>query len=167
MNRLSRAIQAFFDAWRAPAQDIGALPAQVSSPSPGEFRRQGAAQALLLLQRGGRLIDFLHEELDSYSDQQIGAAVREIHRNCRKVIEEHFPMSPILEGQEGTEIVPPSDLSAAAVRWAGLTAGPPPSRGVLQHHGWRLNEVRIPDLSETADPMIIAPAQVEAPESGA
>ncbi|MCD4755860.1 MAG: DUF2760 domain-containing protein, partial [Deltaproteobacteria bacterium] len=40
-------------------------------------------QTLGLLQREGRLIDFLQEDIEPYDDAQIGAAVREVHRGCR------------------------------------------------------------------------------------
>src|SRR4030095_1327888 len=38
-----------------------------------------AIQMLALLQRDGRLVDFLMEDLATYSDVQIGAAVRDVH----------------------------------------------------------------------------------------
>ena len=44
-----------------------------------------AIQLLALLQREGRLVDFLREDLGSYSDAQIGAAARDVHAGavCR------------------------------------------------------------------------------------
>ena len=38
---------------------------------------------LAILQRDSRLIDFLQEDIAAYSDDQIGAAVREIHDQSR------------------------------------------------------------------------------------
>ncbi|HPH29941.1 MAG TPA: DUF2760 domain-containing protein, partial [Pseudomonadota bacterium] len=38
---------------------------------------RGAVQLLAVLQREGRLLDFLLEDIDSYGDGQIGAAVRD------------------------------------------------------------------------------------------
>jgi hypothetical protein len=165
MNRLSAAIKAFMDAWRSPAAPTPSLPAPAMGPSPDEYRRQGAAQTLSLLQRDGRLIDFLNEALDQYSDEQIGAAVREIHANCRRVLEEHFPMHPILDGAEGEATAVSDDLPATAVRWSGLSSDVVPSQGILRHHGWRIDRISIPELSETADPMVVAPAQLEVAES--
>ena len=55
-----------------------------------------AVQLLALLQREGRLLDFLQEEIDGYSDAQIGAAVRDIHRGCKKALAEHLPLEPVL-----------------------------------------------------------------------
>ena len=43
-----------------------------------------AVQMLALLQRDGRLIDFLSEDVSPYPDSQLGAAVRTIHASCRQ-----------------------------------------------------------------------------------
>src|SRR6185503_15642844 len=50
----------------------------------------GALQLLGLFQREARLVDFLREEIATYEDAAIGAAVRDIHKGCRKVLDEHF-----------------------------------------------------------------------------
>src|SRR5262249_27976756 len=55
-------------------------------PPPPEDRGDRAVQLLALLQRDGRLVDFLREDVGAYSDAQIGAAVREVHANCRRTI---------------------------------------------------------------------------------
>jgi hypothetical protein len=39
-----------------------------------------------ILQREGRLIDFLEEDVASFTDAQIGAAVRDIHKGCKKAL---------------------------------------------------------------------------------
>lgn len=161
MNRLALAIRAFFSTLRQPRTDEQTPQLASGSPSPLDFRKQGAAQALGLLQRGGRLVDFLNEDLSAYSDEQIGAAVREIHRNCHQVILEHFPLRPILDGAEGDVVSVPENLSAPSIRWSGLSAGDPPKSGILQHHGWQLTQVLLPELSDAADPMVVAPAQLE------
>src|SRR3954463_4131073 len=55
-------------------------------PKPQPPPRQSAEPLwlLTLLQREGRLLDFLLEDVESYANEQIGAAVRDIHRSCRK-----------------------------------------------------------------------------------
>src|SRR5262245_56412530 len=53
--------------------------APVRDPAPG------ALQLLAMLQREGRLVDFLSEAIDDYDDATIGAAVRDIHKGCKKV----------------------------------------------------------------------------------
>src|SRR5262249_54971860 len=55
-------------------------------PKPAEPAKPSGAplRLLALLQREGRLLDFLMEDVQPYTDAQIGAAVRDIHRNSRK-----------------------------------------------------------------------------------
>ena len=45
--------------------------------------KDGALQMLGILQRDARLIDFLMEDITSYADDQVGAAVRSLHADCR------------------------------------------------------------------------------------
>ena len=56
-----------------------APPEKVPEPPPSPLP---AVQILAALQREGRLIDFLEEDLSAYEDAQIGAAVRNIHQGC-------------------------------------------------------------------------------------
>ena len=70
-----------------------ALP--LDAAAQADQRRRGAVQVLAVLQREGRLLDFLSENIDTYTDGQIGAAVRDIHRGCRKALAEHVKVSPI------------------------------------------------------------------------
>jgi hypothetical protein len=53
---------------------------EVERPASDAFDR--AVQMLALLQRDGRLIDFLAENIFAYPDAQLGAAVRS-RRDCR------------------------------------------------------------------------------------
>src|SRR5581483_11898321 len=41
---------------------------------------------LTLLQREGRLVDFLLEDIQAYDDAQVGAAVRDIHQKCQAAL---------------------------------------------------------------------------------
>src|SRR5437870_4170873 len=50
---------------------------------------------LTVLQRDGRLIDFLLEEIEGLSDEQIGSAVRDIHRKSKKCLHDHLVIEPI------------------------------------------------------------------------
>ena len=159
MSRLSRAIHAFVDAWRAQQPARPALPEPAAAD---QARRQAAAQILGLFQREGRLIDFLREELAGYTDAQVGAAVREIHQGCRRALERHVTLAPVLDGADGATIRIPDGIAPAAIRWIGAAGEQPPVHGTLRHHGWRVTELRLPELTAGADPTILAPAQVEA-----
>lgn len=127
----------------------------VASPQP-------AIQLLALLQRQGRLIDFLQEDLTLYEDGQIGAAVRGIHQGCRDALREHMTLKPIFQEAEGTEVKVPVDFDPHAVRLTGNVSGDPPFSGVLRHRGWRVESVELPQpTTQRTKDWVVAPAEVE------
>jgi hypothetical protein len=132
----------------------------VESP---EVRNEGALLLLGLLQREGRLVDFLSEGLEQHGDAAIGAAVRDIHRGCRKVLQEHVRLEPVMPGQEEGPVVVPRGFDPTEVRLIGRAAGEPPFRGILVHHGWRAVDVKLPSLSDGVDRRVVAPAEVRLP----
>ena len=135
-----------------------AAPARAADAS--ELRSEGALGLLGLLQREGRLVDFLRETLDQHPDAAIGAAVRDIHRGCKKVLDEHLRLEPVMPGREEGPVVVPRGFDPAEVRLIGKTGGDPPFRGTLVHHGWRAIDVKLPTLSEGVDRRVLAPAEV-------
>jgi hypothetical protein len=120
-----------------------------------------AVQLLALLQRDGRLIDFCAEDIANYSDAQIGAAVRELHHNCRQVLERYVKLEPILDSAEGQPVTVQAGFDAATIKVIGNVAGRPPLRGLLRHRGWRVARLQLPPLPEGAGRSIVAPAEVE------
>jgi hypothetical protein len=119
-------------------------------------------RVLALLQRDGRLLDFLMEDIDSYSDTQIGAAVRDIHRGCRKTLNNYVTLEPVLNDAENAAVTVPAGFDPAAIRLSGAVEGAPPFRGLLKHHGWRVRAAQIPTLpGAAADFAVLAPAEVE------
>ena len=138
----------------APAEAVA--PAAPPPPSPA-----AALRLLGLLQQEARLVDFIEEDIDSYSDEQVGAAVRSIHSGCRKVLHEHVQLQRIFAAEDGSDTVVDKGFDPAVVRLTGNVTGQPPFRGTLQHGGWRATEVSLPET--TIDPSIIAPAEVEIP----
>jgi hypothetical protein len=140
------------------------------APAPAEDRprvsaaqqhRDGALALLALLQREGRLVDFLLEPLDGFSDADIGAAVRDVHRGCRKVLDQHLSLEPVMPGAEEARVAVPKGFDPAEVRLIGEARGEPPFRGTLRHHGWRVVDARLPALADGVDRAVIAPAEVE------
>lgn len=128
----------------------------------GKVRRRDPAVALLaVLQREGRLVDFLREDITAYSDAQVGAAARAIHTSCRKVLDEHLALEPVRTEAEGARIVIPNGFDPSTIRLTGKVGGKPPFRGVLRHRGWRTQELELPADAAGQDPSIIAPAEVE------
>jgi hypothetical protein len=132
-------------------------------PAPPEPSPAAAVQLLTLLQREGRLVDFLQEEIDAYSDAQIGAAVRAIHQGCRRALAEHFTLEPVISGQEGSDVTVPEGFDPTAVRLTGNVLGQPPFKGTLRHPGWRTAKVELPAQSPGQDLAIVTPAEVEIP----
>ena len=136
-----------------------AKPRPVELP-PERVHASGLA-VLSLLQREGRLIDFLKEDMAAFSDAEIGAAARVVHAGCRKVFSEYFAIEPALADAEGATIQVPAGFDAQRIRLTGNIAGQPPFRGTLKHHGWVATAVRMPTVSESLDPRVLAAAEVE------
>ncbi len=136
-------------------------PRERKGPSAAEQHRDGALAFLALLQREGRLVDFLRESIEEYDDSDIGAAVRDIHRGCKKVIDEHLELEAVMPGEEEDEVSVPKGFDPGEVRLIGEVSGEPPFKGVLRHHGWRATKVKLPTLSEGVDRHVVAPAEVE------
>jgi hypothetical protein len=132
---------------------------EVEQPPSETFDR--AIQVLALLQRDGRLVDFLAENISAYPDAQIGAAVRTIHDNCRQVLDRYVKLEPILNSKEDQPVTVPVGFDLAAIKLIGNVTGELPLRGVLRHKGWRVKEVNLPPLPQGAGRMVVAPAEVE------
>lgn len=116
---------------------------------------------LALLQREGRLLDFLLEDIQSYPDAQVGAAVRDIHRQCQAAIKEHLLLEPVLPQSEGAAVEVPPGFDPSAIRVTGNVSGAPPFKGTLQHHGWRVKEIKLAAPPEGQDELVLMPAEVE------
>ena len=63
--------------------------------------RSDAINLLAALQREARFVDFIKEPIAGYSDAQIGAAVRDVHRDCGALLERLFGLKPIEIGRGG------------------------------------------------------------------
>jgi len=140
------------------------MPSPIKSVEPaGAETYDRAVQMLALLQRDGRLIDFLAENISIYPDAQLGAAVRNIHETCRKVLDNYVKLEPILNSEEDQPVTVPAGFDPAAIKLIGNVSGTPPLRGLLRHKGWRVKEVSLPGLPQDAGRMVLAPAEVELP----
>ena len=174
MSRLGLAFRCFFNVLGGKPVPDEALPPLEEPPAlpPHEeeeevedegLRNAPAVQILALLQKEGRLLDFLQEDIEDYADDQIGAAVRNIHQDCRKVLEEHVGLEPIQDGEEEESVAVEQGFDPSRVRLIGNVTGEPPFTGVLRHHGWRAARINMPELPEGHDPAVIHPAEVELP----
>ena len=132
-------------------------------PVPPKVSQQSEALTLLAtLQREARFVDFVEEPLDDYTDAQVGAAARDIHRNCRAVLHRLFAPKPLLNDAEGSEVEVPRGFDPGRYRLVGQVTGEPPFHGRLTHSGWEAGKCDIPTWSggESAA-RVIAPAEVE------
>lgn len=156
-HRAERLLSAEEPAPEAP-EEIAApeVPAAPAAPDPAP-----ALQLLAILQREGRFIDFLQEDVSGFADADIGAAARVVHEGCRKALQEYVKLEPVRGEAEGDAVVLEPGFDPAQVRLTGNVVGEPPFRGRLAHHGWRAAEVRLPAPADGYDPRIVAPAEVE------
>ena len=114
-----------------------------------------------MMQREGRLMDFLAEDLDKYEDSQIGSAVRAIHANCVQIVREYLDPRPIMTQAEGERVTVEVDFDPGAIKLTGKVVGKPPFSGIIRHKGWQVGKIKLPTLSGRQNAEIIAPAEVE------
>ncbi|MBA4030021.1 MAG: DUF2760 domain-containing protein [Planctomyces sp.] len=144
-----------------PAQPAAApvkAPAPVVVPPPTQ---NPAVTLLAMLQREARFVDFLQEELTGFSDAEVGAVAKDIHRDCRKVVGRVFGLERVEASEEGSRVtVEP----AASSQWkvTGKVDGGPPFTGQVVHGGWRATKCELPQFAGKADvALIVAPAELE------
>lgn len=145
---------------------VPAAPAEAPAPKPPESRvkeidPRAALQLLALLQREGRFVDFLEEDVAGFTDAQVGAAARVVHEGCRKALRENFVLEPVRSEAEGSRVTVPVGYDADAIRLTGNVVGSAPHQGTLQHRGFRVAEVKLPKLHDAHDARVVQPAEVE------
>jgi hypothetical protein len=132
-------------------------------PPPPPKPSGEAVRLLGILQREARLIDFLMENIAPYSDEQVGASVRDIHQKAQAAVKKHVKLEPVLPQEEGASVTVPTGFDPSAIRLVGNVTGQPPFKGTLQHAGWRAKSFDIPKPAEGQDEMVLMSAEVELP----
>jgi hypothetical protein len=127
---------------------------------PAPPSHDAALQLLALFQREGRLVDFLEEDVASFSDADIGAAARVVHTGCRKALREHIRLEPVRAEEEGARLTV-ADARPDEVKLTGNVQGSGPYSGVLRHRGWRVTNIEMPTAAGGHDPRVVAQAEVE------
>ena len=135
--------------------------ARTKTSDPPERLHASGLMLLAAFQREGRLVDFLLQETAGFSDEQIGAAARVVHGGCHKALQQFFEIAPAVKGAEGAPMSVPAGFDSERIRLTGNVSGQPPFKGILKHRGWLATRVRMPSISQTLDPRVIAPAEVE------
>ncbi|MEY4583175.1 MAG: hypothetical protein RL701_7878 [Pseudomonadota bacterium] len=139
----------------------GEVPSALGPSQLHEAPAEAALQLLGLLQREGRLLDFLQEDMAAYTDAQVGAAARVVHDQCKRTLDAHLTLVRIRTEEEGSRVSIPKGFAPAEIRLVGNVAGEPPFTGALTHGGWRVAHIELPKLSDGHDVNVLAPAEVE------
>lgn len=154
-----QAIKAFF---RVFAKGEAALSAAAPPPEDAfKASSEPAIQLLALLQKEGRLLDFLMEDVSGFSDADVGAAARRIHEDCTKVLRERAQLERVVDEEEGNAVELPDDFDRSTIALLGNVPAQGPYKGTVRHRGWRVAHLELPTVSAGSDPRIAAPAEVE------
>jgi hypothetical protein len=156
-------IKAALESPALPAADKKSQEPKPARPeAPKRAARSEAITLLAALQREARFVDLTQEALDEYSDQQVGAAARDVLRDCRTVLNRLFELTPVLAEDEGAEVEVPAGFDTGRYRLTGNVTGQPPFRGGLVHHGWEAAKCEVPLWSGSdQSARVIAPAEVQ------
>ena len=161
-------VRAALAAPRVPGPERAAdkpRPEKPPAPKPEPVKRAVRSEALTLLatlQREARFVDLTQEALENYSDQEVGAAARDVLRDCRSVLQRLFELQPVILQQEGEAVEVAAGFDPGLFRLTGNVAGQPPFRGRLVHHGWKAGRCELPAWSGSeSSARIVAPAEVE------
>jgi len=134
-------------------------PAPVSAPAD-----DSAVRLLAALQQEARLVDFLVEDIAAYTDEQVGAAVRDVHCKSRQVLERHVKLEPVVDGVEGTLTrlaaagLDPRDKSSCRLL-GNIPAAAEVEAAILRHRGWKVTRIDLPPAAGKTN--VIAPAELE------
>jgi hypothetical protein len=116
---------------------------------------------LALLQAESRLVDFLLEDISGAPDEQIGQAVREIHKKAQAALKQHAVIEQVLPGKEDDKVTVQKGFDPSAIRVVGNVTGEPPFSGSINHPGWRVKELKLATPPEGADEFVLQPAEVQ------
>ena len=168
MSRISLAFKSFFailfgdglPAEVAKAYGFTKESAAKPAPKPVEVRpADGALQILGILQRDARLIDFLMEDISPYSDEQVGAAVRQVNEQGRASL----PATSTVARHRRRRRHTPASTSPSGRRHRQADRQRAPGRqaagGILRHKGWRVERIDLP--KPAGDLKVLAPAEIE------
>ncbi len=145
----------------APEPKASNKPAPQAAAQLKEITPDTALQLLSLLQQEARFVDFVREDLGSFSDADIGAAARVVHEGSQKALSSYFTLEPVRSEDEESRVTLAEGFNAQEVRLTGNVVGTAPFTGTLVHRGWKVTEVKLPKLASGHDTRVIAPAEVE------
>ncbi|MBV9947922.1 MAG: DUF2760 domain-containing protein [Myxococcales bacterium] len=138
-----------------------AAPVVTSATPPAAPATTSALQLLSLLQREGRFVDFLQQDIAGFPDADVGVAARVVHEGCQRALRTHAAIEPVLRENEGSRVKLEAGFDADEVKLVGDVRGQPPYTGVLRHRGWRASRLELPQIVGAHDARVLAPAEVE------
>lgn len=137
-------------------------PKPVEPPKPtAPSYEDGALVVLAILQREGRFLDFVQDDVASAPDADVAAAARVVHEGCRAALKRHVDVVPLRDDAEGAAVTIEAGYDANATKLTGNVSGKGPWKGAVQHRGWRAKSVSLPLPAPGHDATALAPAQVE------
>lgn len=143
-----------------PAPTIITTPSQPPEPPKPQLH---PLQLLAILQREGRLVDFLMEDIQGLPDAQIGAAVREVHKKTAKALCDHVTLEPVVATQEDESMTVAAGYDPSAIRVVGNLGANPPYTGAVRHRGWQAKDLKLQPLPAGQNTSVVAPAEIEVP----
>ncbi len=149
----------------APVDEVRAKRSGKTSSLPAESAASGRSAAITLLatlQREARLVDLVMEPLEEYTDEQIGAAARDVLKKCRQVLDRTLALQPVIAQSEGATVPIDDDYDVGRIRLVGSLDEQPPASGTLVHPGWQARRVQLADWSGQPDSaLVVAPAELQ------
>lgn len=144
-----------------------ALNQKLSWDNPSEEGQAEVVNLLGLLQKQGRFLDFVMNDITQYSDQQVSTASRIVHQGCSKVLKEYFDIQPVFNDPEGSSIQLSSSTNPRYYRMLGqdneISSQSAPDSAYLLHKGWQTLSVNLPKRvkADQAAKRLISPAELE------
>src|SRR3954451_18993526 len=118
----------------APPKEIAAQKSPPPSALPAHPRppvRSEAITLLAALQREARLVDLMKQPLTDFSDEQIGAAARNVLSECGAVLDRFFQLEPVAGTNENAPCDVPRGYDPAEYKLTGHVEGNGPFHGTL------------------------------------
>ena len=116
---------------------------------------------LSLFQKQGRLVDFLQQDIASFSNAEVGEAARVVHDGCARVLGDYFTLEAIRAEEEGALVSVDTDYNLSEITLTGNLRGSAPYRGELLHHGWKICDQHPPEQLDPKARFIVQPAEIE------
>lgn len=144
--------------------ELGKLSREIENLKTEKNRafENGALYSLTLLQREGRFVDFIKEDIKQFSDEQVGIAVRQIHSGCGKVLNDVFNIVPFFANKaEGENIKVDPNFDKDSISLLGNSKPNAENSGILRHKGWVSKKRDLPSVSNKSNFTVIQQAEVE------